>query len=191
MKLSIRNWSIIQSIVLAPTIERNESMCVVGKTSWVDPIKTLRNGTLLKDKKVAKKVKKWLSLFYLENDWLYKQSFSMPLLMCLNEEEVNYMLRELHGRICGSHALRASLVLKALRNCYFWLSMKVDTPDLVKKCDKCQRHAHVLKKPQPSSYHYRWHVPFTSGVSIFLDHSLQPQVNWNTLLLPWSTLQNG
>ena len=67
--------------------------------------------------------------------------------MCLIEEESDYMLRELHEGICGSHVARTSLALKALRNEYFWLMMKADALDLMKRCDKCQRHAHLLRKP--------------------------------------------
>ena len=71
----------------------------------------------------------------------------MPLLMCLREKEANYVLRKVHMGICGNHAAGSSLALKALRNGYFWPTMKADALDLVKKCDKCQRHAHVPRKP--------------------------------------------
>ena len=57
IKLSIRNRSIICSVMLALTIEKNESMCVDKKVSWMDPIKAyLEVGTLSKDKKEANKV---------------------------------------------------------------------------------------------------------------------------------------
>ena len=70
----------------------------------MDPIKAyLKNQTLPKDKKKAKKVKKRSSLYYLENDQLYKRSFSMSLLMWLNKEEANYVLRKLNEGIYGSH----------------------------------------------------------------------------------------
>ena len=68
----------------------------------------------------------------------------MPLLIYLTDVESNYVLRELHERICGIHVTGTSLALKALR-----MDILVDTLDLVKRCDKCQRHAHVLRKPSP------------------------------------------
>ena len=67
--------------------------------------------------------------------------------MCLNEEELKHMLRELHEGICGSHTIKTSLALKALRNDYFWSIMKANALDLVKTCEKCQRHAYVPRKP--------------------------------------------
>ena len=65
--------------------------------------------------------------------------------MCLNVEETEYVLRELHEGICGSHATGSSFTLKALRNDYFGPTMKVDALDLVKGCDKCERHPHSKK----------------------------------------------
>ena len=71
----------------------------------------------------------------------------MPLLICLTSDEGIYVLRELHEGICDSYATGMSLAFKVLRNGYLWPTMKVDTLDLVKGCDKCQRHAYVLRKP--------------------------------------------
>ena len=52
--------------------------------------------------------------------------------MCLNEDEANYMLRELHEWIYESHIAGASLAFKALRNGYFWLTMKLDVLNWIK-----------------------------------------------------------
>ena len=52
--------------------------------------------------------------------------FLYAIVDILNEEELNYMLRELHDGICGSHVAKTTLALKALRNSYFWPTMKVD-----------------------------------------------------------------
>ena len=71
----------------------------------------------------------------------------MLLQMCLNEEEANYMLQEVYEGIYGSHITSASMAFKAMRNGYFWLTMKTDALKLVKRCDRCQRHTHVLRKP--------------------------------------------
>ena len=90
----------------------------------MDPIEAyLNNQTLPKDKKKAKKIEKRSILYYLKKNQLYKRSFSMPLIMCLNKKEVNYMLRELHEWICRSHIAKASLALKTLRNTHFGPTM--------------------------------------------------------------------
>ena len=99
----------------------------------MNPIKGyLKNETFLEDKKEAKKIKKLSFLYYLDNDWLYKRSSSMPLLLCLNKEKANYVLKELHEGLCESHVTGTSLALKALWNGYSWLTMKALTLDLEK-----------------------------------------------------------
>ena len=83
----------------------------------MNPIKAyLKNKTFPKDKRQAKKIKKRSSLYYKENNRLYKRGFSIPLLMCLNEKESNYVLREFHEGICESYVAEMFLTLKALRN---------------------------------------------------------------------------
>ena len=105
----------------------------------MDPIKAyLRSENLSKDRQAADKIKKRSFMFYLGNDRLCKTSFLMPLLLCLKEEEVEYVLRELHEGICGSQPVGSSLNLKALRNDCFLPTMKADTLDLLKRCDKCR-----------------------------------------------------
>ena len=132
----------------ASSIGKSESIYVEEGVSWMDPIKSyLEDETLPKDKNEVDNVKKQSISFYLENSRLYKCNFLMPLLMYLNEEEAKYVLRELHEGIYGSHIIGSSLTLKTLRNGYFWPTMKVDAPDLVKRCNKCQRHAYVPRKP--------------------------------------------
>ena len=70
----------------------------------------------------------------------------MPLLMCLNKEEANYVLQEMHERICECHVVGTSIALKALRNGYFWPTIKANALNLI-RCNKCQRYAHVPRKP--------------------------------------------
>ena len=51
--------------MLTTSIKRNESMCMDARKSCMDPIKAyLKTESLLKDRKEAKKVKKWLSHFF-------------------------------------------------------------------------------------------------------------------------------
>lgn len=56
------------------------------------------------------------------------------------------ILREIHEGDCGHHAGSKSLVAKAFRHGFYWLTAHADAEDLVKRCDGCQkfaRRAHV------------------------------------------------
>ena len=69
----------------------------------------------------------------------------MPYLKCVDEEEAEYILKEIHEGVCGDHASPRSLVSKVIRTGYFWPTMQVDARELVKKCDKCQRFENVQR----------------------------------------------
>ena len=53
------------------------------------------------------------------NDALYKRGFSLPYLRCVKEDEVRYILEEVHEGICGYHAGPRSLISKITRTGYF------------------------------------------------------------------------
>ena len=107
----------------------------------------LQDGHLPQNTEEAKKVKKRAAKFTILNDTLYKRGFSMPYLKCVDEEEAQYILAEIHQGICGDHAGLKSLVNKAIRIGYFWPTMQVDAMELVKKCDRCQRYGNVQRLP--------------------------------------------
>ena len=71
----------------------------------------------------ARKVKKKAARFTILNGTLYKRGFSIPYLKCIDEEEVKYILKEIHEGVCGDHASPKSLVSKVIRTGYFWPTM--------------------------------------------------------------------
>ena len=62
----------------------------------------------------------------LYNDKLYRRGYSMPLLKCVTPSEAKYIMREIHDGTCGNHTRGKSLAFKALRQDYYWLTMKTD-----------------------------------------------------------------
>ena len=84
----------------------------------------LRTGELPQNKQEAKKIKRQLTYFFVENNRLYKKGFALPSLHCLGPEEANYVLREIHEGICESHLAGTFVALKAIRLGYYWPRMK-------------------------------------------------------------------
>ena len=82
-------------------------------------ISFLQDGHLPQDVEEAKKVRKRAARFTILNDTLYKRGFSMPYLKCVNEEESEYILKEIHEGVCGDYAGPRSLVSKVVRTSYF------------------------------------------------------------------------
>ena len=55
------------------------------------------------------------------------------------------MLAKLHEGICGNHPSGRTLAHRAHTQGYYWTTMKFDAADYVRKCDRCQRQAPVLR----------------------------------------------
>ena len=64
------------------------------------------------------------SKYILIDDILYKKSFTIPYLKCLGENKVDYTLKEIQEVICGQHLRERALAHKALRQGFYWLTMK-------------------------------------------------------------------
>ena len=67
-------------------------------------IKYLRDGVLLEDKNKARLLILKATQYIRYDEKLYKRGFSTPLLKCVDLEERNYILWEIHKRVCGNHA---------------------------------------------------------------------------------------
>ena len=52
---------------------------------------------------------------------------------------------EIHEGTFGNQAKGKSLEFKALRQGYYWLTMKADCMEYTRKCDKCHQFSPVLK----------------------------------------------
>jgi hypothetical protein len=64
--------------------------------------------------------------FYLDEEILYKRSFDGTLLRCLNENEIEQALKEVHEGICAIHANGHghTMAKQIQRSRYFWLTME-------------------------------------------------------------------
>jgi ribonuclease HI len=103
----------------------------------------LQEGTLPSEKKSAMQLRMRAGRFTMVNGLLYKRGFTLPLLKCISTKEGNYVLREIHEGICGSHSGARVLAHKAIRAGFYWPNMYKDSTEIVRHCDKCQRFANI------------------------------------------------
>ncbi|XP_074314746.1 uncharacterized protein LOC141649982 [Silene latifolia] len=137
--------------VLANTTGQEEAV------DWRKPYQDwLQNDTLPADKKEVRSFKMRASRFVLIDGVLFRKSHAGPYLRCLDKEEAQAVLHAIHSGECGNHAGGRSLSNKALRQGYFWPTMRKDAMEYAKKCDACQRHAPIdhppLREPSHPSY---------------------------------------
>ena len=107
----------------------------------------MKDGVLSDEKEATRKLKVRVARFVLVKNVLYKKGFSRLYLRCLGNEEVDYVMREVHEGICGNHSRSRSLVHKLVRARYYWPTMQVDAEAYVKACDKCQRFSNIIRQP--------------------------------------------
>ncbi|GAU41894.1 hypothetical protein TSUD_170050 [Trifolium subterraneum] len=145
------NQSLIQETLTKPSIEKAVEVmhiCAINEQSWMSPVYNfLKSNTLPADSKEATKIRKRACSYVLLDDKLYRRGFSIPLLKCVEETRVEFILQEIHEGTNGQHIGGRSLAKKALRAGYYWPTMQNDAKDHVLKCDKCQRHGDMHTAP--------------------------------------------
>ncbi|XP_071940161.1 uncharacterized protein [Coffea arabica] len=90
--------------------------------SWYKDIKEfMKMGSYHPDTdSVAKNfLRRMSSRFFLNGEVLYKKTSDMGLLRCINEEESDYMMKEVHSGVCGPHMNGHLLTKKIMRTGYF------------------------------------------------------------------------
>jgi hypothetical protein len=48
-------------------------------------------------------------------------------------------MRDIHLGICGAHICLRTLLGRVLHHGFYWSKAAIDTTDLVRACDKCQK----------------------------------------------------
>ena len=115
--------------------------------SWIDPLVAyLKDGVLPPDAKEAQKLKNQASRCILYEGKLYKRSYYLSLLKCLQPSEADFALRKVHEGVCESHLGARSLSHKLLRQGYYWPTMYHDSIEYVRRCDRCQRYANIQRQ---------------------------------------------
>ena len=137
----------IKETVLLPMYYQLELLITTNRVNEIDetgpsrmtPIASyFSSRELLDNRAEAHKIQVQTARFSLINDQLYKQSLGGPYLMCLTYQEGQYILAELHNRICGNHPSGRTLAHRAHTQGYCWSTMRVDVTTYVRRCDRCQ-----------------------------------------------------
>ena len=99
----------------------------------------MNRGELPEDKTSARQINWRSKSMTIINGELHHCSVTGVFQHCVSPEEGREILREIHEGGCGHHAGSKSLVAKAFRHGFYWLTAHADAEDLVSKCDGCQK----------------------------------------------------
>ncbi|XP_065027568.1 uncharacterized protein LOC135651428 [Musa acuminata AAA Group] len=116
--------------------------------NWMEEILCFKSdGEEPDDPAAARRLRRTQTWYSLVGGKLYRRGFSQPLLLCLAPPEAHTVLAELHEGICGEHIGGRTLAFKALRQGYYWPTMRRDAAAYVRQCQPCQRHARLQHQP--------------------------------------------
>ncbi|XP_076937935.1 uncharacterized protein LOC143605847 [Bidens hawaiensis] len=104
-----------------PSVPQNQVLVIqTGVESWMTPIKVyLSFGALPAGKAEARKIKHKALNYQMIEGILYWRSLLGPLLHCVDAEDTNYLIREIHEGICGLHAGPRMTVAKVMNAGYY------------------------------------------------------------------------
>ena len=90
---------------------------------------------------------------------LYKKAYLISYLRCLRPPDAESTLREVHEGIeyllvrtlffalCGQHLGGRALAHKIARLGFYWPNMLNEARNFVRKCERCQKHAPIVRQP--------------------------------------------
>ncbi|XP_009389876.1 uncharacterized protein LOC103976409 [Musa acuminata AAA Group] len=119
-----------------------------ASTTWIQELlRFKRDGILPPDEASARRLRRTHAWYTEVGERLYKRSFSYPLLRCLEPDEAQTVLAEIHEGICEEHIGGRTLAHKILRQGYYWPTMCRDATTHVQRCTSCQEHARTPQLP--------------------------------------------
>ncbi|XP_074336715.1 uncharacterized protein LOC141673886 [Apium graveolens] len=153
--------SIYFQVLKTPTIHVINLIAPVGVANyWIGPIKThLETGWLPDDAQEARKLLVRALRYSLIEGLLYKMAFVIPYMKCLRPLK-DEALKEAHEGIYGQHLGGRALTHKITRLGFYWPTMLADAKAYVKRCDRCQRHAPIVRQPPERLTSISTPIPF-------------------------------
>jgi hypothetical protein len=116
--------------------------------SWAEPFSNyLLSRDLPPNEAEAWRLQHRAQAYTLINSELYKCSVSGIFQKCVELEEGQELLREIHQGECGHHTSSRALVAKAFRHGFYWPTTLQDAEQQVKLCNGCQRFSKQKHTP--------------------------------------------
>ena len=79
--------------------------------------------------------------FFLDGEGLYKKNKDQILLRCVDAKEAKLIVHEIHEGVYGTHSSGHLMTRQIMRVKYYWMTLKSDCINYVRKFHKCQIYA--------------------------------------------------
>jgi ribonuclease HI len=142
-------YSISEEVMSVDLMEVDDLIFPVHPVpEWAQPIMAyMMDGSLPSNEVEARQVQRRSKAYTIINQELYKRSVTEVLQRCVEPQEGQEMLLEIHQGECGHHASSRALVAKVFRHGFYWPSALNQAEDIVRKCEGCQRFAKKIHLP--------------------------------------------
>ena len=88
----------------------------------------------------------------IHGETLYRRTANGVLLLCLDRDSADRVMREVYVGVYGPHMKGHMLARKIMRTGYFWLTMETNCCQFVQRCIECQMHGDLIHV-HPSELH--------------------------------------
>nr|GEW15732.1 hypothetical protein [Tanacetum cinerariifolium] len=102
-------------------------------------------GLLPEDTKEARKIRIQVPHYKLIRGDLYKRSSFALWLRCIAPPHTDKILKEIHEGSCGFNAEPRSMVVRIIKQGYYWSSMHRETTKTIQDYDKCKEQSAIRK----------------------------------------------
>ena len=123
-----------------PDLEAQLVAAIHATPDWMVPyLAYMTRGELAEDETLARQITRRSKSMTIDNGELHRCSVTGVFQCCVSPKEGREILREIHEAECGHHAGSKSLVAKAFRHGFYWLTAHAEAEDLVRRCGGCQK----------------------------------------------------
>nr|GEU89592.1 ribonuclease H-like domain-containing protein [Tanacetum cinerariifolium] len=128
---------VLVKVLTKRSIEEKEVLKVDihERKSWIDPIYEYRPSRLFpEDTKEARKIIIQAPQYKLIRGNLYKRPFFTSWLRCVAPTQTDKIIKEIHEGSCGFNTEPRSLVVRIMKQGYFWPSMHREVTNAIQDC---------------------------------------------------------
>ncbi|GKF27770.1 reverse transcriptase domain-containing protein [Tanacetum coccineum] len=105
----------------------------------------LVSGLLPEDPKESRKIMVKAPQYKLIRGNLYRRSFYTSWLRCVASPQTDDIVKEVHKGSCGFNAEPRSMVVRIMKQGYYWPSMHRDAAKILQDCEKCKEQSAIKK----------------------------------------------
>ncbi|XP_043702827.1 uncharacterized protein LOC122652990 [Telopea speciosissima] len=96
-----------------------------------------------------------------------RRSYDGIQLLCVDEEQAQTIMKEIHLGICGPHMNARMLAKKILKMGYYWAIMEAECAAFVRRCHQCQIFTNIIHIPPTKLHSLNAPWPFSTwGIDV-------------------------